>query len=234
MSAPRIAPLRKTELKHRPHDALALAKAARRGVRLSRRARSGQRNVRLPFLPPEDWHEPTERRDGRFRVIVQPAGQGFRHVVTPDEIRARLADLPPKFVAPLEVVQLSRMTRKKQSFPCYGMQWGAAVYLYPIEESLVEEYDRPPRPELYNEARMYGGRWVHGPGTTWSLIWTERAIKDFYLNNILIHEMGHLLDDRNVNYADRERFAEWFAVEFGYRRTRAARQRPIERRHARR
>ena len=31
----------------------------------------------------------------------------------------------------------------------------------------------------------------------WKLIWTEQSIKDFYLNNILIHELGHLLDDRN-------------------------------------
>jgi hypothetical protein len=41
---------------------------------------------------------------------------------------------------PLAIVQLSRMTRKKRIFPCYGMQWGTALYLYPIEETLVEVY----------------------------------------------------------------------------------------------
>lgn len=30
----------------------------------------------------------------------------------------------------LQVVQLSRMTRKKKTYPCYGMQWGRALYLY--------------------------------------------------------------------------------------------------------
>ena len=44
------------------------------------------------------------------------------------------------------------MTRKKQSFPCYGMQWGNAIYLYPLEESLVEHFYQPPRPALVNEA----------------------------------------------------------------------------------
>ena len=39
------------------------------------------------------------------------------------------------------------MTRKKQSFPCYGMQWGATLYLYPLETSLEEWFDAPPRPE---------------------------------------------------------------------------------------
>src|SRR6185295_4741618 len=119
------------------------------------------------------------------------------------------SQFPDEQLAALEVVQLSRMTRKKQSFPCYGMQWGSSLYLYPIEESLIEYYDRPPRPAQANEARMYGGRWVQ-QGTSWKLVWTEQAIKDFYLNNILIHELGHLVDNRNTNYDDRERYAEWF------------------------
>ena len=51
------------------------------------------------------------------------------------------------------------MTRKRALFPCYGMQWGTAVYLYPIEATLVEHYARPPRPEQLIEARMYGGQW---------------------------------------------------------------------------
>ena len=36
-------------------------------------------------------------------------------------------------------------------------------------------------------------------------MWTEQAIKDFYLNNILIHELGHLLDDRNSRRHARSR-----------------------------
>ncbi|MEX0586207.1 MAG: hypothetical protein WD176_06170 [Pirellulales bacterium] len=189
--------------------------------------------MRLPFLPPEDWHEPTERGNGRYRFVIQPPGEGFRHVVTPREVRERFARLPANFTEALEVVQFSRMTRKKLSFPCYGMQWGSALYLYPIEDSLIEQYDTPPRPELYNEARMYGGRWIQGAGSNWTLVWTEAAIKDFYLNNILIHELGHLLDDRNSNYAERERFAEWFAIEYGYRPTRSSLRKPVVVRHGR-
>ncbi|MCA9241067.1 MAG: hypothetical protein KDA37_12745, partial [Planctomycetales bacterium] len=80
-------------------------------------------DVAQPFSPPEDWHEPAE--DGRpFDILVQPPGDGYRHVVTPDEVRSRLAELPAYFLRDLEHVQLSRVTRKKQSFPCYGMQWG--------------------------------------------------------------------------------------------------------------
>jgi hypothetical protein len=182
----------------------------------------GQQNARLPFAPPEKWYEPSGHARAatrNYKVIVQPPGEGYRHVVTPNQVRARLSQLPAAFLQQLEVVQLSGMTRKKASFPCYGMQWGNALYLYPLEDSFVEQFDRPPRPNLYNESRMYGGRWEQPSPGTWTLTWSPESAQDFYLNNILIHELGHLIDDRNTTYVDRERYAEWFAVHYGYRRS---------------
>jgi hypothetical protein len=227
------AVMRVIQAAHR--NSVVRGRSSQRGRRSNRRGHFVVRNERLPFAPPEDWYEPEEKEIPGYRVIVQPPGAGYRHVVTPKQVRERLRELPYPFVRPLEVIQFSRMTRKKQSFPCYGMQWGATLYLYPIEESLVEVFGSPPRPALYNEAKMYGGRWEEDGRGGWRLIWTEASIRDFYLNNILIHELGHLLDERNSSYNDRERYAEWFAVEYGYRRTGgASSRRPhqrVKRRH---
>lgn len=218
----------------RQHNTSVRSRPAERQLPVSNRARGGyQLNERLPFVPPEDWHEPVEGNQG-YRCIMQAAGAGYRHVLTPADVRARLELLPADFVRPLEVLQFSRMTRKKQSFPCYGMQWGSTIYLYPIEESLVEYYHQPPKPNQVNEARMYGGSWQQESRDIWKLVWTEEAIRDFYLNNILIHELGHLLDDRNSRSVDRERYAEWFAVQYGYAPTRSSRlanRLPARRRH---
>lgn len=201
----------------RESSTAAMAKRSAIRSRLGKRARGEYGNTPMPFVPPEDWHEPLE--DGNdFRCIMQDPGPGYRHILTPEDVRKRLSKLPRHFVEPLEVVQFSRMTRKKRSLPCYGMQWGCALYLYPIEDTLVEYYARPPKPSQVNEARMYGGRWEQEDGM-WRLVWTEDAIRDFYLNNILIHELGHLLDERNSSYVERERYAEWFAIEYGYRRS---------------
>jgi hypothetical protein len=197
------------------HNTACAVRDTKRNQPKSRRTNVGHCTLREPFSPPEDWHEP-HGEGGDYRVLVQQPGHGYRHVVTPDDVRQRLAALPPVFLQDLEVVQLSRMTRKKQSFPCYGMQWGSALYLYPLEETLVESFSNPPQPTFYNEAKMYGGVWQQ-EGNSWSLNWTEDSIRDFYLNNILIHELGHLLDERNSTYVDRERYAEWFAVRYGYR-----------------
>lgn len=212
-------------------NALTRAKNARKGQPLSKRARGEGRDVALPFVPPENWHESTGE-GGDYRILTQLPGRGFRHILTPDEIRDRLSLLPERFVAGLEVVQLSRMTRKKLSFPCYGMQWGSSLYLYPIEENLIEYYSAPPKPSQLIEARMYGGKWMQDSPTSWKLVWSEESIKDFYLNNILIHELGHLLDDRNTRAVDRERYAEWFALNYGYKASRQRMaKRPVVRRH---
>ena len=83
---------------------------------------------------------------------------------------------------------------------------------------------------------MYGGKWAQESADSWTLTWTEETIRDFYLNNILIHELGHLLDLRNSRTIDRERYAEWFAIQYGYRPTRqqraAAHQAAAEREQA--
>jgi hypothetical protein len=198
----------------------------------ARRTQFGTRNERAPFSPPEDWHEPLGDASG-YRIVVQDPGEGFQHIVTPEQIRNRLSRVPPRFLRDLEVIQLSRMTRKKCSFPCYGMQWSSTLYLYPLDDSLEEIFYCPPRPEVVNESQMYGGRWDEPTAGVWRLTWSREAIEDFYLNNILIHELGHLIDNRNSSYTDRERFAEWFAIQYGYRTTggRTARRPRVRRRH---
>ncbi len=172
------------------------------------------------FTAPERWHDPQDIHEIRF--IVKPAGARFRHPVTVAEVRQRLELLPEEFVDPIEVIQFSPMTNKRRLFPCYGMQWGENIYLYPMEESLVETYLRPPKPQQLVEAKMYGAVWSEQQGH-YLLTWTEQAIKDFYLNNVLIHEIGHVLDQRNTNAEKREQYANWFATEFGYRASRGLR-----------
>ncbi len=206
---------------------------SRKHPKQARRTINTRPNDCAPFAPPEDWHEPTDRVG--YRVIIQEPGEGYKHLVTEAQIRDRLRLVRPEFLDQLEVVQLSCMTRKKQSFPCYGMQWGNAIYLYPLEDSLVEHFYQPPRPALINEAKMYGGVWGEpGPGV-WTLTWSQPAAEDFYLNNILIHELGHLVDEKNSSYVERERYAEWFSIQHGYRQSGGGQSRrpnqAVQRRH---
>lgn len=169
------------------------------------------------FSAPETWYEPQGL--STIQYVQRSAGKGFIHPVTVNEVKQRIAQLPSRFTRTIEVVQFSPMTRKRSLFPLYGMQWGPNVYLYPIEESLQETYYRPPDPQQLIEAKMYGGVWRQ-INNIWTLTWTPDSIRDFYLNNVLIHEIGHVNDSRNSSTASRERYANWFATEYGYRHSR--------------
>ena len=172
------------------------------------------------FYAQDQWYEPTD--SDVIQLYRRDPGAGYFHPVTLEEVADRIEQLPAKYRQNIEVIELARMTRKRSLFPCYGLQWGPNVYLYPIEESLVETYTRPPRPGQMIEAKMYGGVWTQD-GKLWTLSWTEHALRDFYLNNVLIHEIGHVNDTRNRNQNARERYADWFAIEYGYRASRGRR-----------
>lgn len=172
------------------------------------------------FYAQDQWYEPSD--SDVIQLYRRDPGAGYFHPVTLEEVADRVEQLPAKYRQNIEVIELARMTRKRSLFPCYGLQWGPNVYLYPIEESLVETYTRPPRPEQAIEAKMYGGVWTQD-GKLWRLSWTEHALRDFYLNNVLIHEIGHVNDTRNRNQNARERYADWFAIEYGYRASRGRR-----------
>ena len=95
--------------------------------RPARRARTVPREEQNAYSPPEKWYEPSNSSSANYRIVVEPPGEGFQHVVTPEQIRDRLAQLPPAMLKPLDVVQLSVMTRKKSLYPLYGMQWGSTL-----------------------------------------------------------------------------------------------------------
>lgn len=191
------------------------ARAVRPNAAYRQRRRTDE--ISSHFSAPETWYEPQQRDS--IEYVEEPAGIGYFHPVTVEDVQKRLAELPPSLTSGIEVIQLSGMTRKRRLFPLYGMQWGPNIYLYPVEESLVETYLNPPRPDQLVEARMFGAEWLQ-IGDEWNLKWTRETIRDFYLNNVLIHEVGHVNDTRNTNAHKREQFAIWFATEYGYRASR--------------
>ena len=190
---------------------------------LRRRARKalGPEHVQK-YLHPLTWYEPHERGD----IILNPQyhvedpGKGYVHPVTRLDVAERLLLLPERIRAQLSTalqhVEMLTMTKKMKREPHYGMQWGSTVYLYPIEAEYEEYFGRPPRPAELQGIKRYGARWLQHNQNLWICKWTRKTLADFYLENVLMHELGHLLDKRNTSPIDRERFAEAFAQQYGH------------------
>lgn len=194
--------------------------------------RSAKENPRT--TAPEIWYNESDiiKPDRKLIVIQQDPGLGFRHAVTVQDVRERIEELGCMQYTRLERVQLSQMTNKRYKDPSYGMQWGTTIYLYPIEEELQETYTRPPDNLTRLETVRYGATWEEVNGE-WVLKWGEaQNVKDFYLLNVLPHEVGHMFDIRNTTYDARERFANAFAYQHGERSYLASKgKRPAVKRH---
>lgn len=164
------------------------------------------------YQSPEIWYEPHEYEDYYFRW--QEPGYERYHPATEDEIETRLSAVSNKYLYNLSWVTRAGVTRKKTSFPLYGMAWGETIYLYSVSRHLTEFYDELPEPSFVSSTKKYGGKWRQY-GSTWELQWTEQSIKEFYLEDILMHELGHINDKRNTSYRDREAYANHFAIKHG-------------------
>lgn len=155
--------------------------------------------------------------NGRLHFKVEQPGPGYFHPLTKDDVRQRLASLPQAFLANLHTVYMPRMTRKRKTLNIYGLQYGYVIYLYPMPDSMTEDLGQEIKPLHRIEAVKAGAVVTDGNGSC-KLQWTKDSLRTFYRDNILIHELGHTIDEKNTKEIDRERFAEEFVIKWGRRK----------------
>lgn len=134
-----------------------------------------------------------KRFDGRIakrpafpKTIELKALEGFIRPCSAKEVEAQLSRCPPEFLKGLRAVFiLSGTTKQLRS-------WGR----------LTSFYGHYWRKCVFLHAYPFG--------------WADLdSLRRFYLRNVLMHEIGHHVDSRNVTLKDRERFAENFALKHG-------------------
>ena len=162
---------------------------------------------------PETWYGEARECNG-VRIIVDVPGCGYVHAVSREVLEKRLCQFPPEMLVRLVVVKLSTMTRKRASAQLSGMQWGGAVYLYPVPESGKDTCRRPPSVSEKIEIAKCGGKWEISPSES-RISMTRKQWELFCLECVFPHELAHLNDDRNTNFRDRERYAEYMAQQLG-------------------
>lgn len=146
----------------------------------------------------------------------------FALPVSVDDIAAVLEKLPRSLLAGLEGVYL---LGGSQRHVVGGRSWGCyyrrTVFLFAAPRAWLSwrtaEY---PGPELLHASPLWPR--IRREGSSWLTDVDERDLRDFYLYDVLLHEVGHHVDFRRNGYRWRsrrkvERFAEWFAASYGKR-----------------
>jgi hypothetical protein len=144
--------------------------------------------------------------------------------ITPAEVRAALARVPKMFLGGLQAIILLGGTRKQLMAAqgngfSYGCYWDDCVFLFPFPvEMLTSVYRHPPKPsDLQDYVRVGAELTTETDGTVVRL--HRHSLKRLYLQDILIHEIGHHVDRANLGHPkENEAYARWFATEYGFRR----------------
>ena len=120
------------------------------------------------------------------KVIELKALEGFIRPCSAAQVQAQLARCSPEFLKGLRAVFILSGTVKQLR------SWGRATTFY----------------GHYWQSCVF----LHAYPFGW---WDLDSLRQFYLRNVLMHEIGHHVDTINVTKKDRERFAEQFASTHG-------------------
>lgn len=165
-----------------------------------------------------------ERTD-RLAIVVEHPHPDFISPVKKHHIIETIRSIPEDFTRGVKSIIVLRGTRRQaaqNSGQVYGLYWENMIFLYPYPKSLLNmTYAKAPRPHILNDHKRAGAIVGSANGST-TIKYTEEAVKQFYLRDVLIHEIGHHVDA--VNFSDKshkkiEGFAEWFATEYGFKKT---------------
>ncbi len=170
------------------------------------------------FPPGEDEEAPI--------YIVDNPSRDFYFPVSVEEIKTFLNRLPKEHSKNLTHVWLRKMSAKEYEkeriqgcFICGSRVNLIILYPFPKHLTMIFGKKKPSKKRLKWYA-AYAPE-LKEEGGIWKLVWTEEKIKNYYLEGLLLHEIGHQMDSIykrywSKNYAKRaEDFADNFAFFWG-------------------
>ncbi len=167
---------------------------------------------------------PTENEDAPI-FKVDNSSRDFYFPVTVDEIKQFLERLPTEHTENLTHIWLRKMTYKEYEKEgkfqgCFICGSGVnLIVLYPFPKNLKMELgSKKPSSKTLKWYSAYEPELVSTDGN-WALIWTVEKIKRYYLEGLLLHEIGHQMDSMyhrfwSANY--KKQRAENYADNFAY------------------
>jgi hypothetical protein len=142
--------------------------------------------------------------------------------VTLQDLKSEYSKIPGSLRAGLKGIFLLGGTSKIQNTSKtnfrFGTYWNNCIFIHPYPKNLMEKsYAKSPRPHVLNDYKRVGAE-VDVKNGGVRVKFTKKALREFYLRDVFIHEMGHHVDRFfKKNDAKSEGFAEWFATEYGFR-----------------
>lgn len=145
--------------------------------------------------------------------------------VSVDEIKDLLAKLPAHHTENITHIWLRKMSNKEyekegKTQGCFICGSGVnLIVLYPFPRDLIMCFgNKKPSNKVLKWYAPYQPELIF-KNDDWTLVWTEEKIKQYYLEGLLLHEIGHQLDSVYQRYWSptyKKQKAENFADNYAY------------------
>ncbi|NOQ73479.1 MAG: hypothetical protein GQ574_15850 [Crocinitomix sp.] len=146
--------------------------------------------------------EPLLEYDDTPVFIVDNPSRDFFFPVTKEDIQEQLKNLPDYQIKWLSYIWLKKQSQKEFDNEnslqgCYI--WGGGIQLitlYSFPNDLKMNFGKKrPKQSTLNWYKAFCSRLVEEK-QNWYLQWTKEEIKNYYLNGLLLHEIGHHIDNQ--------------------------------------
>ncbi|MHC4608560.1 MAG: hypothetical protein ACYTAF_16740 [Planctomycetota bacterium] len=153
---------------------------------------------------------------------IEPVHPDFVVPFKGKDIRATLGSIPRKFTEGLKAVFVPQASKKQQKtrgrLLLYGSYFSNCVALFPYPKSDMRMFfRRKPKESWLRDWKRAGARTAKKDSGI-EVSFDEESLKTFFLRDVLIHEIGHHIDNRyGKRSKEQEGFADWFSSEYGFR-----------------
>ena len=173
----------------------------------------------LPLKQKPDCYVEVAGEELRIPIYVRETHPSFLRACEGFDIKETLEKVPGKYLQHLRSITLLAGTNKQAKvsegslfrYGCYG--WGE-IYLHAYPKRILSElWKNRPKPSRAAEYRKAGAVFESVEGG-WRLNFSKEALRNFYLNDVLLHELGHhveRIEEKKKDHRSSERFADWFA-----------------------
>ncbi len=155
-------------------------------------------------------------RTGRYSSEIMP--------LSPDDVQEALNSMPSKFKNGLDgVFSLSGISAKHnkiESLYRYGTYWRCCIFLFPYPGEWMSIKAKKFQPHILREYERVGAEIINDGGKQLLIRFNDDSLREFYLRDVLIHEVGHHVDRLSLARKTRkeaEGFANWFVTEYGFK-----------------
>ena len=152
-----------------------------------------------------------------IRYIVDPPPRGYVYPCSIEDIRRILKELPAVFLQNVSTIHLCNQVKMNPGVDAHIYD-GSYIRIYPVPDKLRWNHGRKkPSPALAQERLEFGAYWRKMDGEWW-LCWDKDTLKEYTLNHVFLHEIGHSLDNHYYGTRRGEKVAEAFAHRVGRNR----------------